>query len=308
MHILRFASPGVAARWPVPIPSAIDWRPVASGYEAEIELPPLAPGDIVVPSVAMLDGEHRLDVRIEHDGQSWSLAPLDRSTACATDPAPRLRTHVDYFSAHEPITSARLRCLVDATRTPLQYLLSVSIRPERVTPRSGRRSTPRLTVPAMSQLTAPRALRRRICSPTCVAMVLQYVGRDASLAAAVTECFHPATGMYGVWPLAIRAAARRGVIGCITSIDDLDAVAPHLEAGMPVVASIRFDAGRLPGAPLAHTDGHLVVVTGLDRDVVHVNDPASPRLEDVPRSYDRAAFAAAWLESRGAAYLFGQPA
>ena len=70
-----------------------------------------------------------------------------------------------------------------------------------------------------------------------------------------------------------------------------------------MVASIRFAAGGLAGAPLAATGGHLVLLRGIGDGAVVVNDPAAPPAE-VERRYSTEEFAAAWLRWRGAAYVF----
>jgi uncharacterized protein YvpB len=304
MRQLTFASATVAERWPVTVGRSIAWQHTAIGFAAEVELPVLAAGDLVIPSASVLGGMYGMAFELDAGDGIWRLAPTAVTAPCAPTSDARVHTHIDYFSVHGRIEGARLRWIVEQPAVPEHFLVSVSVRPECVLPGTGRKETRRLTVPVASQLTAPRALRRRICSPTCLAMVLAHFARAAPLSAMVTECLHAPTGIYGVWPLAIRAAAHRDVIGCVAAIDDLDAIAPFLDAGSPVVASIRFDRDELPDAPLPRTDGHLVVVTGMDARHVHVNDPASPRLESVPRSYDRERFAAAWLRTRGAAYLF----
>src|SRR5262249_8033521 len=134
-------------------------------------------------------------------------------------------------------------------------------------------------------------------------MVLAYHDIDASLAHVVQSCLHVPTGMFGVWPLAVRTLADAGLVASVECFDDLDAVAPLLDRGLPVVASIRFAAGPFPGSPLGGTEGLLVVAPGLAADWVYVNDPAARDASEVPRRYPRAAFAAAWFTERGAAYV-----
>ena len=76
-----------------------------------------------------------------------------------------------------------------------------------------------------------------------------------------------------------------------------------LEAGLPLVASIRYGDGELPNAPMRATGGHLVVVTGVDGDSVRVNDPAAPYHGVVSRQYPLDAFSRAWFRHRGAVYI-----
>ncbi len=306
MQTSRFASPDVATRYPLKVVGELEWRRVDGGHLGTIALPPLAPDDIVVPSLAFdgTDHGHRFELAV--GAARVALDPI-MAPACrapmATSP---FKSHIDYFSSDIVCRDAELSVFVTGNTAPERYLLAVSIRPRVLEPNAGHCITPRLCVAPLSQLTAPRAIRRRICSPACIAMVTHHLGTATSLATTVADCTHEATGIYGVWPLAIRSAARAGVIGAVEAIDSLDTIAPFLMRDLPVVASIRFERGGLEGSPLERTHGHLVVVTGLDQSVVHVNDPAAKDAAEVPRTYRRDQFAAAWLRERGAAYLFAE--
>jgi hypothetical protein len=162
----------------------------------------------------------------------------------------------------------------------------------------------RLAVPARSQMTEPEAVRMRICSPTSVGMALEFLGPAVATSTLAATVFHPPTDRYGVWPAAVRAAASHGVPGYLLRFTGWDAVAWCLARGLPIVASVRYAAGALPEAPMEATTGHLVVITGLEAGVVLVNDPAAPTASEVPRRYDRAAFARAWFEGSGVGYVF----
>jgi hypothetical protein len=165
----------------------------------------------------------------------------------------------------------------------------------------------RLEVPTLSQHDAAPEIASRICSPTCVAMVLSYWGRRASLAALAAEIFHPGVDLYGVWPAAVRAAGRHGVAGYLLRFPAWTAAAWCLRQRLPVIASIRYRAGELPGAAIAETAGHLVVLTGCSGDDVLVNDPAAPA-PSVARRYPLEDLARAWLERSGVGYVLFPPA
>jgi hypothetical protein len=156
--------------------------------------------------------------------------------------------------------------------------------------------------PTRSQQAAPAEIAMRICSPTCVSMVLHLWQRPHDWLALTEECRDPATGTYGVWPLAVAAAARRGSVGAVEVFDDWTEPLRILDLGMPLIASIRFGAGELPGSPLPGTNGHLVVVYGAGPELIRVCDPAAAP-DAVLRSYPAEAFSAAWLRHRGAAYI-----
>ena len=307
MQTLRFARADVAARYPLPITDRADWSNVHGTYVIELPLPALADGTIVVPSLSLGSLDYAFETSLRHDDAEWLLAPIGCPHRTIPTPGDRVQTHIDYFSIHGNVDGARLRFAVFGPRVPERYLLTASIRAARIDPVGGCATSARLAVPPITQLLAPRAVRRRICSPACVAMVLAHLGRDCNLARVAADCYHAPSHLFGVWPLALRAAARHGLVGAVEALEKIDTAEAFLAQGTPVVASIRFDAGALEGAALPRTDGHLVVVTGLAREAIHVNDPASPSLADVPRSYPRGAFANAWLTHRGAAYLFCRP-
>jgi Peptidase_C39 like family len=304
VQTLRFASESVAARYPLEISGAVTWSRSEGGWSTTIALSDLPNDYIVVPSFAQI-GIPKCDFAVElvMNDTAWRIAPTSRSGAATSNPDPRATTHIDYFHCRADLTGPSLTISVASQREPANYVMTISRREFRSAAHPGAAITPRLVVPPISQMTAPRALRYRICSPTCIAMVLAYYSVEGSLAGAVRDCLHEPSGLFGVWPLAIRTAADAGLIGAVECLSNLDTAASILEYGLPIVASIRFAAGALPGAALSSTEGHLVVVTGMDADWVYINDPAARDASSVPRQCPRAAFAAAWLSERGAAYI-----
>ena len=161
----------------------------------------------------------------------------------------------------------------------------------------------RLIVPAFSQMEEDVAIRHRVCSPTCVAMVLAYYGRRVAVADLAREMLHPELDLYGVWPAAIRAASRRGVGGYLLRFPDWPAAAWCLERGMPVIASVRYGAGELTGSAVPETTGHLLVLTGYGGDDVYVNDPAASRASEVARCYRLDELRRVWLARSGIGYV-----
>lgn len=162
-------------------------------------------------------------------------------------------------------------------------------------------------VPPRSQMVEAETVRRRICSPASVAMVLERWGRRLDTIALADEIFHAATDRYGVWPAAIAAAGRHGIAGYLLRFPDWAAAAWCLDRGLPIVASVNYRTGELPGAAMDATDGHLLVLTGYENDDVLVNDPAADTHDEVPRRLRRRDVERAWLERAGVGYVFFDP-
>lgn len=310
MHTLRFADVATAARYPLPIQGPLPWVARDDLCAAVIALPDLPAGSIVVPSLALPDDPpRRYRWSLVADGVRWTLpdvpaSPVPPSSRATTGDA-RVTLHVDCFHVHQPLAEPALVVALEGLAVPARYLAAASARPLSIDhvagpgASAGRAEAP----PAISQMSAHADLRARICSPTSVAMLLAARGGPSQWPSIVDECRDPATGMYGVWPLAIAAAARRGVFGAVETFTRWEEPLAVLARGIPLVASIRYESGELPGAPLVRTGGHLLVVYAADPESVRVNDPAAPDGASVTRSYPAAAFTRAWLGYRGAAYI-----
>jgi hypothetical protein len=335
MQTLRLADPETANVYPLPVGGPAPWHAIDGALCLQIDLPTLPAGWIVVPSFAQGAATDYHQWSLHADDAAWTLAPVlarassdppSTATAPAIDPQPgtdprlaesrpaaapqpvappQASMHIDCWHTHAELATPSLRLTLRADRAPDRYLVTVSARPLRLETPAPPRTSAELAVapPALSQKTAPPEIASSICSPTGVAMVLAHWGTSEPWLDVVAECRDPATGMYGVWPLAIAAAARRGRIGAVEVFADWEAPLAVLARGIPLVTSIRFARDQLPGAPLEQTGGHLVVVHGAAPDAIDVNDPAAADADTVTRRYPAAAFTAAWLGYRGAAYI-----
>jgi hypothetical protein len=160
-----------------------------------------------------------------------------------------------------------------------------------------------LDVPRLSQMTWQDVGGRGWCSPAAVAMVLAHAGRlppGTDIPAVARHVFDPAYDGTGNWPFNTAWAAGLADHAFLTRLRDLRDAEAFVAVGIPLVASVAYPAGGLPGAPTHATDGHLVVVRGFTGtgDVV-TNDPAAPTERSVRRTYGRAAFERAWLQGSG---------
>ncbi|MCY3023345.1 MAG: peptidase C39 family protein [Planctomycetota bacterium] len=153
-----------------------------------------------------------------------------------------------------------------------------------------------LAVPEHSQFSEKKDARR-ICSPTAVAMVLEYHGVRKSTRAVARGVYDHAAKIYGNWPF--NTAYAHSVSGLETfvqrgtGIEDLE---KEIAARRPAIVSHKWRTGELDGAPLPASDGHLIVVVGFTEngDVV-VNDPAG-QPGAVRRVYKRRQIERTWLE------------
>ncbi len=240
-----------------------------------------------------------------------SIGPARFEPAGARDAA--LAAEIDEFRASAPAEAIRLRLRVSAAdpRALLGAPWLVSLSAWDGGTAAGAGGAPgagtRLVVPAVCQMEAEEAIRRRICSPASVAMVLAYHGAHADVADLAREIFHPGLDLFGVWPAAIAAAARRGVVGYLLRFPDWAAAAWCLDRGMPVIASVRYGAGELAGAAIAETTGHLLVLTGYEGGAVLVNDPAARTAAEVARRYGLDDIRRVWLERAGVGYVLFRP-
>jgi Peptidase_C39 like family len=271
----------------------------------------------LVPSFSMLTDVPyalRFEAATEADGwSSWiataTIGPADFPVLPMSGTA--LTCDVDVYASTVPLEQLRLRVRLGAAdvKTLLASPWIATLSASDLGPReaSGPARAPRLPVPALSQRQAPPEIAMRICSPTSVAMVLGYLGAAASPLEIAAEAFHAASDSYGVWPAAIRAAGLRGVAGYLLRFPDWPSAVWCLERGLPIVASIRYAADELPGAPLRETSGHLIVLTGCDEHSVFVNDPVAPTAADVPRRYRLDDLQRAWLDRAGVGYVLFNP-
>jgi hypothetical protein len=153
------------------------------------------------------------------------------------------------------------------------------------------------------------------CSPTSTSMILEYyaqkLGRsdlNKTVPDTAIGCFDWVYQGTGNWPFNTAHAATLGLAGYVTRLYSFTEAEPYLEAGMPLVISIAFKAGELPGAPINATSGHLIVVRGFgENGDVLVNDPAAPDDSTVSRRYGRAALEAAWAHSHRTVYVIFPP-
>lgn len=155
------------------------------------------------------------------------------------------------------------------------------------------------------------------CSATSTAMVLDYYGAGPTAAEtawvdptdADPQVDHSARSVFdyaydgaGNWPFNTAYAGTHGLDAFVTRLRSLTEAEQFIKAGIPLIASLSFKKGDLPGAGYG-TNGHLMVIVGFDADGnVVVNDPASHLIasnDQVRTTYNREAFENAWVPHSG---------
>ncbi len=236
--------------------------------------------------------------------EGFSSAPPVEDAAAKLD--------VDQLKLKSPATAARYRLKFRVAGKPVT-LRSVSLAlsngdaPALPPAPSTGPWTRALGVVPRSQGDADPALKHDVCSPTSLAMVLEFWGDKKGTDEVALAVRDRASQLFGNWPANAAYAAKSGFDARVARLESLTDLENEIAAGRPVVVSLTFGDGELPGAPIRKTGGHLIVVSGFDAagDVI-VDDPAGKGSGQVRRVYPRAAFHKAWrVNKRGLAYLVG---
>jgi hypothetical protein len=160
-----------------------------------------------------------------------------------------------------------------------------------------------LDVPAYSQYVVEG--ERGWCSPASLAMVNAYHGVVRPVDETARAVLDRAYNGTGNWTFNTAFSGSLGLRAVVAYLQNLDHARRLIERNLPVVVSYSWRNGELPGAPLAHSDGHLAVLCGFttDGDCV-MNDPAAPGVRVV---YPRGALESIWQRNNGVAYVIAPP-
>ncbi|MFC7440783.1 peptidase C39 family protein [Laceyella putida] len=168
-----------------------------------------------------------------------------------------------------------------------------------------------LDVPMRSQMVFPDG-GEVWCSPTSTSMVMAYwaqvTGRskwNQPVPQVVNKVWDYVYDGAGNWPYNTAYAASQGLNAKVVRFSSLSQVERWIQAGVPVIVSIAYSQGELPGTPIPSSNGHLLVIRGFDQNGnVLTNDPAGPADDKVRITYSRTEFESVFLKhSNGTAYL-----
>lgn len=150
------------------------------------------------------------------------------------------------------------------------------------------------------------------CSPTSTSMVMAYwanvLGQpnlNQTVPAAAQGTYDFAYDGTGNWPFNTAYAASYGLTSFVTRMSSMSQVEQWIKAGVPIVISVAFNNGQLPGEPVKNSPGHLMVIRGFTStgDVI-TNDPAAATDAQVQIVYKRADLENVWqTSSNGTAYV-----
>lgn len=164
-----------------------------------------------------------------------------------------------------------------------------------------------LDAPQLSQMSYPNG--KVLCSPTCVAMALQYWSRaierpdwTKDVPEVAPRVFDKTWGGTGNWSFNTAfAGGVAGMRGVVRRLDTLAQTEDLISAGIPVICSVSF--AMLQGSEKRKgDDGHLVMLVGFNKEGEPVfNDPGWSK--ETRQTYRRANFERAWNVSNRTVYL-----
>ncbi len=163
----------------------------------------------------------------------------------------------------------------------------------------------KLAVPYLTQRGMPEGLSGNCCSPTSVAMILNYYNKHVELIPFCYEVYDPYHDMYGNWPYNVQAAYLAGMAKTWVGVhSDFDEIYREVSDCKPVVISIAYGYDELPNSPIHSAEvGHLIAVVGFDGpDTVTCNDPAGHDAGDGIIRYPRKELEKVWVNHGGVAY------
>jgi len=162
----------------------------------------------------------------------------------------------------------------------------------------------RLPVPFRSQSVENKKYRWSVCSPTCVAMILEYNGIKRKTGEIIKKIYDEEYKIYGNWSHAVNTAVQYGLKGYLQRFRNWDEVKYQISQNQPVVASIKFKEGVLSNAPIPKSSGHIIVITGInDKGDIFVNDPAGKMKSTGMVVYKAKELAKAWFDHSGVGYI-----
>jgi hypothetical protein len=297
--------------------ATVSWQQVEGQFHWQQAIPAEALVDLyeILPCLSLqTHGEWGYQCTLEYAiedglGHRSTLAPIGTFSAGddrAETAVGSVRADTDIWRIDAPLSRATIHWNVQcaAPLDEVSALLSVSLRHRGQVPTpTPADNSVELVLPTRSQMQLRADLANRVCSPTSVSMVLEFYRKKNDVYDIIAEAQHQPSGLYGVWPANIHAAARRGLMGYLLHFPDWPTARDLLDKGLPIIASVRYEEGQLSAGAIAKTRGHLLVVRGYRGDQVLVNDPAAKSDAEVARAYNLREFCEVWLARSAVGYV-----
>lgn len=171
-----------------------------------------------------------------------------------------------------------------------------------------------INVPQLSQMVREPSIADSICSPTSVAMILNYYGTAVQPETSAWGAYDYGAEEFGNWPFNTAYAASYGRLAYV-DYSTIEGLKREIAGGHPVAVAVAYknsagvsaDLPVVDGAPIRSTYGHLIVVCGFTSEngteYIIINDPAAASNGGVRVRYRLDQFTAAWAESGNIAYI-----
>lgn len=296
------------------------FRAKSTGTLESPELEAPAPFDDVVGSLSVdlpPGGEAELSVKVRTEAgwSSWYALGTQRADGFSSPPRVEddlAALEVDELKLKKPASAVRYRVRLRAgAKAARLRSVALALSDGDAPPQPPVFSTGPwvrdLGLSPRSQREAQERYRHDICSPTSLAMVLDFWGIKEETEGVALAVQDRTSQLFGNWPANTGYAASKGLDARVARLSSLTDLESEIAQGRPVAVSVTFKEGELPGAPIKKTAGHLMVVAGFtpEGDIV-AYDPAGADRAQVRRVYPRAAFHKVWrVRKRGLAYLIG---
>lgn len=249
---------------------------------------------------------------------SWGTWTLDKSRASSTsyeeDTLACLDIDTLTLKDGKEADAFRFRASLyttDNEQSPLLKAIYISLSPSAQEVASFNNELPEnieLNLQSMSQMDTPSDIASRACSPTSLAMILNFYGINITPEECAWEVFDSNYG-FGNWSFNTAFAAQKGLWAYVRYCNDIDDLYQEILAGHPVIVSVKYRQDNytkkthlpiITGAALPYTNGHLIVVSGFihknGKDYLIVHDPGANSAQEVRREYLLEEFNQAWAE------------